>query len=341
MGILTILASLTGCTKHDGNEGTTVIVADGATLTGLYMSHQGMAMEPYYMFRSTADGSFMKISSQTPDSWNMTEGEPEPADTAKSDGLDPKWEAQYFRFIDTVKNCERASLVVPEETVIQELNDAVFASEALTWDGYSVNRSMDGVLDSGDGYGLFLVFSDGSTVRVNSYNSCPKGWSDFFESVRDIFETHADYSKYKIKELSEEKCDRMIVGFSDGSVNPTNEFKIDINVRKDLGTWSWTIRLKDSEGLYLDKGTDISLYREENIDTLDFGRLIDVLRANDVQEWDGTEGTANDEKRFLHVQIADDEDRTITAYGNQIPENYDKVRDEFVRALIEFYEDKK
>ena len=61
VSILSIFSFLSGCTKDGGNddkghEDTTVILSEGATLTGLFMTHQSMAMEPYYILRATDDG---------------------------------------------------------------------------------------------------------------------------------------------------------------------------------------------------------------------------------------------------------------------------------------------
>lgn len=55
--------------------GRKVKLSDGATLTGLFMSHQGMAREPYYIFRVKGDRSYMKITSEAPNGYRMTEGD--------------------------------------------------------------------------------------------------------------------------------------------------------------------------------------------------------------------------------------------------------------------------
>ena len=71
MSILSIFSFLSGCTKDGGdadkgNEGTTVILSEGATLTGLFMTHQSMDMEPYYILRATDDGCFMQAEKMFP-----------------------------------------------------------------------------------------------------------------------------------------------------------------------------------------------------------------------------------------------------------------------------------
>ena len=163
---------------------------------------------------------------------------------------------------------------------------------------------------------------------------------DFYVKIRDIFEAHEDYSRYTLQEFSAEKIDRMIVEFYDG-FSKENDFSVDICVRRDLGTWSWSVRLKDSDGLYLEKGTDIGIYGEDNIDTLSFGRMLDVLEKYKVSEWDQLQGTNQTGRKYMTLLIADTEDKAINASGNNVPDNYDEVREEFIKALIEFYEMKK
>lgn len=94
----------------------------------------------------------------------------------------------------------------------------------------------------------------------------------------------------------------------------------------------------NSDGLYLPKGTDISDYGEESLNTLTYGRLIEVLEAHYVHNWDGVSGTLPESNKYLTVLIADKDDKTVNANGNNIPDNYDEVSDDFVKALIEFYE---
>ncbi len=50
VSIISMLSFLSGCGKA-GNNGETVTLTEGAELVGLYMTHQGMAMEPHYILR--------------------------------------------------------------------------------------------------------------------------------------------------------------------------------------------------------------------------------------------------------------------------------------------------
>lgn len=342
LGIISILSLMTGCANHnsgyDDSKEKAIELSEGVTLSGFYMSHQGMAMEPNYILRVTDDGCYMKITSENPDGYKMTEDGENPPILNGEGGLDLERENRYFGFVNTIKDCEHASLIMADNTIVEELENIILEGGALNWDHYSKNKSNKGVLDSGDSYNLFILFSDGSTVTVDSYNSAPEGWDDFFVKVRELFEENADYSQYRIQEFSEEECSRMIVEFNDGNFTPTNDFKVDICVNEEKKTWTWAVRLKDSDGLYLEKGTDISECGEESLDTLDYGRLIEVLRAHDVQNWDGISGTLPGGNKYMTVLIANKDNKTVNANGNNIPDDYDEVRDDFIKALIEFYD---
>ncbi|MBQ5660022.1 MAG: hypothetical protein IIV18_01640, partial [Lachnospiraceae bacterium] len=77
----------------------TIGLPDGASLTGLYLSRQGMEKAPYYIMKTTENGTFMKISDLSPDAYEMWK------DDDTDDQVQP---AEYFGFIETVKDVEYA-----------------------------------------------------------------------------------------------------------------------------------------------------------------------------------------------------------------------------------------
>ena len=320
MGLMTFLSMLTGCKGgKNGPSGTsTVTLAENATLTGLFMTHQGMAMEPFYILSATDSGCYMKITDRNP-------------------------ESDYFGSADVVLNDEHASLVTADAVTVREIFDVIVSSGALAWNGYNKHVSMKGVLDAGDSYTLFLKFSDGSTVKVNSYNSHPDGWNDFFVKVRNIFEAHEDYSRYRITELTEADSERLIVEFGDGLFSHDSVFKIDITVDEARGVWNWSLKIKDKNGEYLEAGTDIGLYREEPLETLTYGRIVAVLHKNGIEKWNGILGTESEGRQYMSVLISDKNGKTLqaNANGKLLPADYTVMRNDFVQALIEFYELKK
>lgn len=323
--------------------GRKVKLSDGATLTGLFMSHQGMAREPYYIFRVKGDRSYMKITSEAPNGYRMTEGdklnigiEKEKDDNTDED-ISKEEEIHYFGFVDEVKDYEHASLVTADETIIKQLTEEIIQSDALKWNGYSKHKKMKNVADSGDGYCLFLIFSDKTTVKVNGYNACPDGFKAFFSNVRDIFNEHADYSRYAITELSEENCVRMIVEFYDG-IGRKNDFKADIYSDGEKGITEFNVRIKDADGAYFEKGTDLSISKEVSRDSFSYGRLIKVLRENNVESWNGIQKTNAWDNKYVNILIVDNDGKKLEVNGNTLPNGYDKVRKAFAEALFEFYD---
>ena len=188
MSILSVLAELTGCgnISQAPAEPQPIAFPEGTELTGFYMTHQGMAMEPHYIYTKTAEGGLFKITNLPPDDWRLPEDIPV--------SYDEPW---YFRYADRVCEAERASLVTAEEASVEKLCKAIEDSGALGWDGYKKSVSKKGVRDSGDAYVLYMCLDDGTTVTVDSYNSRPDGWNDLMSAVRDLFEETADYSAYE------------------------------------------------------------------------------------------------------------------------------------------------
>lgn len=188
-----MMSFLPGCSGGQEKNITTITeiapmeFPEGVTLTGFYMTHQGMSMNPYYILRVRNDGIYMKTTNLSPNNPRMT----------FSMNPDYDLEAEYFGYIDTVKDCEYASVAVVDESVLRELERAIVEAGALSWNGFNKSRSMDGVLDAGDSYKLFITLSDGSTVSVYGYNARPEHWSDLGGRVMEIFEAHQDYSRYE------------------------------------------------------------------------------------------------------------------------------------------------
>lgn len=178
--MMSILGFLAGC----GGKKTDVFARNvpfppETQLVGLYMTHQGMATEPYYILNTTDTGIWMKITNQSPEISQMDSG----TDIRL---LEENW--QYFGFANTVLDCENASIVLLENTSsVRELEDAIVQSGALGWDGYEEHRSKKGVEDAGDTYVLFLKLSDGTTVKVHGYNACPEGFNELLGCVMKIF----------------------------------------------------------------------------------------------------------------------------------------------------------
>lgn len=183
--IMSIFTFFTGCGKQTDPDlektlkSAPIPLPEKTELTGLYMTHQGMMMEPYYILKTTDTGIWMKITNQSPEICQM--------DSMTDIGeLGDNW--QYLGFGDTVLDCENASIVLLEDTSpVRELEDAIVQSGALGWNGYEEHRSKKGVEDAGDTYVLFLELSDGTTVKVHGYNACPEGFNELLGRVMDIF----------------------------------------------------------------------------------------------------------------------------------------------------------
>ncbi|MBR5381702.1 MAG: hypothetical protein IK136_03680 [Oscillospiraceae bacterium] len=184
LAVLSMFSWATGCAKpapEPQTEVKTVCLPEGAELTGFFIRHMGMAMEPCYILRADGSGTYMKISNLAPDDWRMLEDEDE-------DELPEN--ARYLGFADTVKECELAFLKkLDDDGAVRELEALIEQTGALGWDGFTKHVSTPpGVLDAGDSYEMYIELSDGTTVTVDSYNVSPAGFGDLKYEAEKLFE---------------------------------------------------------------------------------------------------------------------------------------------------------
>ena len=160
------------------SEITAVPLPEGTQLKHFYMTRQGMAMEPYYILKTTDDGIFMKITNIRPYDERML----------GDDAYTVQGSEKYLAFADTVKECENAELIqLKDDAFVRLLENAIEETGALQWDGYCKNVSKPGVSDSGDRYEMYFELSDGTTVTMDSYNICPAGFTKLLAMVSEVF----------------------------------------------------------------------------------------------------------------------------------------------------------
>lgn len=305
VGLLSLLVSfLTGCTKQPPRpfaEITPVALPDGAHLTGLYMTHQGMSRGPYYILQATDAGVYMKITDCDPD-----EG--------------------WFTSVDTVHEYEYASSVLlTDEAPLRALEEAIVQNGALAWDGYDENDPMEGVLDSGDIYRLYLTLSDGTTVTMRGYNVRPAGFSPLLGAVRDVFEANSDYSHYYAKNFTDAPCESLYFMLHDGMYT---------EYRLELGAKRWAVYLEDPEGRILPEGTSVAAYGDA--DELPYDRFITVLQNHDALTWSGYRGSDPDYYGSFTLRLIFADGKEYEASGSAFPEGFDGFSTDFIHEILAF-----
>lgn len=316
-----------GTIKEQETVITPIELPEGAQLTGLYMNRQGMAMEPYYILRTTDSGTYMKITTTSPDDYNMWKDE-------DTDSLEQP--AEYFGFVETVKDVERASLVLlEEEDLIRQLEDIIVTYGALGWDGYSESYSLEGVLDGDMSYSFYLEFSDGTKVDLQSYNSCPAGFDELYSEVVEIFQSNSDYSGYMAKNFTDSPCTYLEVEFWD---KEDRNAYYSLRLRDSSNQWSVT--LNDPSGRFLEKGTDISEYKEME-EKLPFERFLNIMTEYQTQEWNGYESTDSHPGGNFTMLMYFEDGKEFEARGNLYPDGFEEFRQAFVEEIYDFYEDVK
>ena len=155
---------------------TPMAFPEDVSLTGFFITHQGMAAEPYYMMKETEDGVYLKISANGPGDWTLY------ADA------DEDSQEYSLNFVDTVNDYEDAQIAQPQgDSAVRALEDAIAQAGALGWNGYDAYIPMDDVLDADDFYILYLELSDGTTVAMYGHNTRPKGFAGLLAQTQEIY----------------------------------------------------------------------------------------------------------------------------------------------------------
>jgi len=193
--VMGIFSFLFGCSKksnpvpEEPEAIARVEFPKGVKLSGFYMNHSGMQMNPYYVLKTTDSGTYMKITDKCPEDYWIYSG-------GSAEGLVQP--AEYFGYVETVREDEKASLVcLEDEAVIRQLEECIARYGALGWDGYDESKTMPNVMDSGDNYNLYLELSDGTTVKMHGYNTCPSGFRELYQEAVQIFHSYSDDSGYE------------------------------------------------------------------------------------------------------------------------------------------------
>ena len=307
------------------NKITPIEFPDGVKLTGLHINQQGMMRMPYYMMKVTDTGTYMKISTLSPDDYNMWAGD---------ETEDQEQPAEYFGYIETIKDVEYASLVrLEDETLIRQMEEVIVKYGALGWDGFSEHEEMPGVLDSRDMYDLYLELSDGATVKMHGYNTCPIGFHDLYGEIVDIFEDNSDYSRYLASDFSASPCTLLEVELRDKEYSNVY-YKICLRAQNN----QWSITLTDPVGLHIEKGTDISDYKEIE-EPLPFERFLHVMSKYDVESWNQYEEMDDTTRGRFDIIAYFEDGKEFTAYGNVYPYGFEEFKNEFIKEVYEYYKE--
>ena len=331
--IMGIVSFLFGCSKkpNPAAEEPKVIVPvelpEGVKLTGFYMNHSGMRMNPYYILKTTDSGTYMKITNKRPADYWMYGGE-------KTDGLIQP--VEYFGYVETVREDEKASLIcLEDETVIRQLEECIAKYGALGWDGYDKSKAMPDVKDSGDNYNLYLELSDGTTVRMHGYNICPSGFQELYQETVRIFQACSDYSRYVAKNFTDSPCEYLQVELKD-SEHPYVCSKLCL--RKHGGEWS--VLLEDEAGNVLEKGTKIADYVATGQE-VPFERFLDLMSRYQVEEWNGYIKPGSSMGQHFNIFMRFEDRTEFEARGSEFPEGYEAFKNAFVKEIYDFYMEEK
>ena len=328
MSILSILtAALTGCGRSAAPpEETTVFpfetevsptpLPEGVHLRHLHITHQGMRSGPYYMLKTSEEGTYMKISDLSPTDSRVAE------DTVAS---------EYLSSADTVLDCEHASLVLlQEDTLVRQLEQFIADAGALDWDGFYKSVAMPDVADSGDRYILYLELTDGTTVTMDSYNASPAGFADLYRRTEELFYANSDYSHYYIEAFDASPCTKLYVSFR--RMFGKGEWRVELQEADN----SWIVVLTDPDGYFAEEGTEIADYQKTD-GPLPYSRFLHIFEEYDMLQWNGYEGTDGNSKESFAIYLFFEDGKEFTMNGTLLPEGFDTFRKAMIEEIIRFY----
>lgn len=176
VSVLSLLLSFLCSCKQDPllSQVSPMPLPDGAELIALYLHHEGMAMEPYYILQTLEQEICLKITDTSPLEY-VTPG---------SEG------SPYLSEANKVMEDEDAKMIFTDDLrILRTMEEILARYGAMNWDGFAQSKSKKSVLDSGDRYELYFELSDGTTVTVNSYNCCPAGFVELLNDLQEMFHT--------------------------------------------------------------------------------------------------------------------------------------------------------
>lgn len=301
-------------------EYTPIPMPDGVTLTGFYMTNQGMERGLHYILKVMDTGTYMKMTDLAPDELWLYDPE------ADTEDVPP-----YFCYADKVSAYEYASLVLLEDdSLVQKLEEIIVQTGALGWDGYNEKLTVADVADSGDSYFMYIELSDGTTVTLDSYNCCPDGYTELQAQVKELFYENRDYSRYLSKGFFDAECTSLYVHFLNGYGE--GEWKLELDGYHD----QWIVVLFDPKGIYLEEGTDIQEYATIE-ESLPFERFLRIFEKYGAEEWNGYEESEDSSNGAFDIELYFDDMTKFEMYGDAAPEGFEDFRKELAEEMYRFY----
>ncbi len=314
----------------DNNHDSSAKIPENSHLVNFLITRQGMAMEPYYMVTTTDKGIFFKISDRDPrflDDFVIRETPEIPRESVPN------------AYGDRVLDCEKASLVKIEELkVLEKLEQIIEENGAVKWNGFSKRRAMRGVSDAGTSYRLFMEFSDGSTVKVDGYNSRPAGFENMLKQVADLFSEHKDYSRYEMVNFNDAEC--LFLNFS-----VTGDFLGKTSFRLELISGNfprWLVEIKDPEGKYFEKNSEfVNFKRDISPAALPFKRFLDIMSRYHAERWNGysVNDSKNSNSGYISIHIYFSDRREYSVKGSIPPDGFDEFLESFVSEMKAFHDE--
>ncbi len=205
------------------------------------------------------------------------------------------------------------------------------------WDGFS--ETDEDVLD-GDGFSLTVNYADGCSINAYGSNAYPEGYSEFDDSIKELFEPYAEAArKERLGSIIEAgingQLDGFIVTFIQNGSSGDDRYEF-FSYHRDDGSDYYEVSIQSESGEFIEQGqygidSDVpsGLISYEGIETL--------LDKYEIIRWFGYDEASEDYNNSEWFQLCFwfDDGFQLDAMGSEKPDHYDEFRSELLTLLVD------
>ena len=293
-------------------EGTAVrterdCLPEGVTLKGMKFHQTGSLDSVYFSIRETDEGFEVRMSY---DELYWTD----------MDGYDGEDDGH-----------SRISRVIVSEEEIHDLMDRLMEYDVLSWDGFDRSESLDeGILDGDSGFELKILLSDGRKISARGYNAFPPNSNQIMGILTQFFYSHEDYSAYYPDVFPDSAPSMVEILCPEYTKNSEEYFRIEF-----YSNGRWAFSFQDPQGVFLEKGTQISEYGDAQ--DLPLSKYVSLLKEYGFEAYNQTDCREGKTNRYLSITLMFEDEKSYTYRSNVLPENYDAFRAVLVPMMYADY----
>lgn len=220
-----------------------------------------------------------------------------------------------------------------DPALLDKVREILEENQVGNWNGFHGSNSH--VLD-GDGFGLFVEFTDGTTISASGENRYPKNYSETASALWKLIEPTRQC--WREEAYPKTITDTHIDTFSFCVMRSnTTLFNCCFGKRlDDPGAHYLTVMIGKDLG-YPDY-EDYSFYGK--VPDPPFEKLQEAVEKYHLAEWNGYEEYAGQGERYFSLDISYESGESIEGRGTLLPENYEAAEEELIQIILDYIEER-